>query len=387
MFARWGTTRGRWLAVSAGALGSLLGACSGGDSGPDSSPFGGAGTTGVSAGTSGNSPSASAGTGGTGATDGLAGGPGLITDSPASTQPETPVSTFPESPSCAGGEPDACHDESCCTRKAVTTTDLMTVAQNTTVTLSPYSLDKFEVSVGRFRTFLAAYDEWRQSGNPEAGAGAHPYTPGSGWVKDASWEVALPGNAAVMRVGLNCNATQQTWTDEPAFNELKPINCVSWYEAFAFCAWDEGRLPSEAEWQYAAVGGAQGRTFAWGNTDLAPSFASYACEAAGTAATCSVDDIPDVGSRQDGNGLFGQADLVGSVYEWTLDWYAPYPETMRQDYAKTDTGTDRVLRGGAWSSTTEAAMGSKDRSFRRPPEFRSPTTGIRCARVSDDVVQ
>jgi formylglycine-generating enzyme required for sulfatase activity len=386
--ARAGATRARWLGVGATLIASAwLGGCSGAGSGPDSSPFAASGSGGgvsAVAGTGNVTPAASAGTGGG---SGLADGPGnLIDDNSASTEEQTPVSVFPESPSCAGGEPDACSDESCCTRKPVTTADLMTVAQNTTVTLSPYTLDKFEVTVGRFRTFLETYDDWRTSGNPEAGAGAHPYTPGSGWVKDASWEVELAGNAAVMRIGLKCNATQQTWTDEPGFNELKPINCVSWYEASAFCAWDEGRLPSEAEWQYAAVGGAQARTFAWGNTPLGPTFASYACEAAGTAATCSADDIPDVGSRQDGNGLFGQADLTGSVYEWTLDWYAPYPETMRDDYAKTDTGTERVLRGGAWNSTTTAAMGSTDRSFRRPPTFRSPTTGIRCARVSDDLI-
>jgi sulfatase modifying factor 1 len=389
MSARVGLRQARWLGVSATALaGALLGGCSDAGSGPDSSPFAasGAGAGSAMAGTSGSAPTSQAGSAGSG--NNLVNGPGdLIDDNSASTQEQTPVSAFPEAPSCEGAEPDACHDESCCARSAVTTTDLMTVATNTTVSLSPYTLDKFEVTVGRFRTFLAAYDDWRTSGNPEAGAGAHPSNPGSGWVHDPTWEVELAGNAAVMRVGLKCNATQQTWTDEPGFNELKPINCVSWYEAFAFCAWDEGRLPSEAEWQYAAVGGAQARTFAWGNTPLGPTFASYACEAAGTAATCSADDIPDVGSRQDGNGLFGQADLVGSVYEWTLDWYAPYPEAMRDDYAKTDTGTDRVLRGGAWNSTTTAAMGSTDRSFRRPPIFRSPTTGIRCARVSDAVVQ
>jgi formylglycine-generating enzyme required for sulfatase activity len=184
----------------------------------------------------------------------------------------------------------------------------------------------------------------------------------------------------VLRVELKCNETQQTWTDEPAFNENKPINCVSWYEAFAFCVWDEGRLPSEAEWQYAAVGGAQNRTFAWGNTALAVNFASYNCLAAGTGNVCTVDDIPDVGSRPDGDGRFGHGDLVGSVYEWALDWFAPYPELMRDDYAKTDSGMQRVLRGGAWSSTTTQAMVSTDRSFRLAPTSRSPVSGIRCAR-------
>jgi len=231
-----------------------------------------------------------------------------------------------------------------------------------------------------------AFDDWRDANNPRPGAGAHPPTPGSGWVSDPTWEVELAG-AAVLRVGLKCNATQQTWTDEPAFNENKPINCVNWYEAFAFCVWDEGRLPTEVEWQYAAVGGAQDRMFAWGNTPLETSFASYNCLAAGTGNNCTVDDIPDVGSRPNGDARFGQSDLVGSVYEWTLDWFAAYPELMRDDYAKTDTGVQRVLRGGAWNSTTTQAMVSTDRSFRLPPSSRSPVTGIRCARAVEEKIR
>jgi sulfatase modifying factor 1 len=366
-------------------LACALAACSGAGGSADPTPFPTAGT--------GGAPSASAGGGGAGiaapggststaGSDNLLDGRGLIEEPPSV---EAPASLFPESPSCADGAPDACQGDSCCTREPVATAaELMTVASNVTVLLSDYALDKFEVTVGRFRKFALAYDDWRDAANPESGSGAHPFTPGSGWDRDPTWEVELPGSAAVLRVGLNCNATQQTWTDEPSFNELKPINCVSWYEAFAFCVWDEGRLPTEAEWQYASVGGAQARVFAWGNTPLMESFASYACLAAGTGSTCSADDIPDVGTHPDGDGRYGHADLVGSVYEWTLDWYAEYPEAMRADYAKTDAGTQRVLRGGAWSSTTVAAMGSADRSFRREPIFRSSTTGIRCARLVED---
>jgi formylglycine-generating enzyme required for sulfatase activity len=136
-------------------------------------------------------------------------------------------------------------------------------------------------------------------------------------------------------VGLSCVANQHpTWTDEPGFNELQPINCVSWYEAFAFCVWDGGLLPTEAQWQYATVGGAQARTYAWGNTPPTASFVAYDCLFAGTD-TCTVDDIPEVGTHPDGDGRYNHSDLVGSVYEWTLDWYAPYPELMRDDYAKT----------------------------------------------------
>jgi formylglycine-generating enzyme required for sulfatase activity len=315
------------------------------------------------------------------ASDNLLNSPGDLEPNP---EAAVPALVFPEAPSCEGGEPDACHGSSCCAREPVATAaEVMTVAENVTVLLADYALDKFEVTVGRFRTFLAVYDDWRDASNPKSGDGAHPPTPGSGWDRDPTWEVALPDSAAVMRVGLNCNATQQTWTDEPAFNEYKPINCLSWYEAFAFCVWDAGRLPTEAEWQYAAVGGAQARSFAWGNTPLSESFASYACLVAGTGSSCTADDIPDVGTHLDGDGRYEHSDLMGSVYEWTLDWYAPYPELMRDDYAKTDTGTQRVMRGGAWNSTSTQALLSTDRSFRREPTFRSTAVGVRCARPAE----
>jgi formylglycine-generating enzyme required for sulfatase activity len=320
--------------------------------------------------------SSPAGSGGASAPSNLASGAD-IDELPDAGQLAT---TFPEGPSCTGGDPEACHGESCCKRAAVRTGEIMLLTPSSGVSLSAFTLDKFEVTVGRFRRFVDDYNQWRQS-NPLLGAGAHPYTEGSGWNTDPAWEVALAGSAAVLRVGLNCSATQQTWTDEPGDNELKPINCINWYEAFAFCVWDDGRLPSEAEWQYAAAGGAQGRQYAWGNTPLLPSFAVYQCLGAGTA-TCSIDDILPVGSRPDGNGRFGHSDLVGSMYEWTLDWYAAYPEAPRDDYAKTDVGTGRVLRGGAWNSTAAQALRSTDRASRPTPGTRSSSSGIRCARDS-----
>jgi formylglycine-generating enzyme required for sulfatase activity len=295
-------------------------------------------------------------------------------------EPEPPPVVIPEPPSCADLEPDACQGESCCRRENVGTNDAMVVATNVSVLLAPYALDKYEVTVGRFREFLEGYDDWRDAGNPKSGAGARDRVPGSGWVKDPTWEVALPDSAAVMRVGLNCDPAQQTWTDELAFNENKPVNCVSWYEAFAFCVWDEGRLPTEMEWQYAASAGAQARQFAWGNAPLAPNFAVYGCLAAGTGASCTSDDIPDVGSRPDGDGYFNQSDLNGSLLEWTLDWFAPYPELMRDNYTKTDSGTNRVLRGGCWNTTFPDQITATTRHHQQKPEYRSPATGIRCMR-------
>jgi formylglycine-generating enzyme len=182
----------------------------------------------------------------------------------------------------------------------------------------------------------------------------------------------------VLKVNLACNASQQTWTNEPGPNEQRPINCVSWYEAFAFCTWDEGRLPTEAEWQYAAVGGAQSREFAWGTTDLMQNFAPVCLSGRRHGHHVLGRRHSTRGPRQDGNGRFRQSDLTGSMYEWTLDWNAPYPKVMRDDYAKTDVGTERVLRGGAWNSTKVEVMRSTDRTNRQAPDFRSTATGIRC---------
>jgi len=358
-----------------------LGACSDAGGGADDAPF-------SSGGSGGSTTAASEG----GGVRPPAGGSGAsteaettVTDDPRDfiedePEPEPPPVAIPEPPSCAGLEADACQGESCCRRENVGASEAMVVAPNVSVVLTPYALDKYEVTVGRFREFLAGYDDWRDAGNPKTNAGARTGVPGSGWVKDPTWEVALPDSAAVMRVGLNCDATQQTWTDEAAFNENKPINCVSWYEAFAFCVWDEGRLPTEMEWQYAASGGAQARQFAWGNAPLAPNFAVYGCLVAGTGANCTADDIPDVGSRPDGDGLYNQSDLNGSVLEWTLDWFAPYPELMRDNYTKTDSGTNRMLRGGCWNTTFTDQITATTRHHQALPGYRSSATGIRCMR-------
>lgn len=171
-----------------------------------------------------------------------------------------------------------------------------------------------------------------------------------------------------------------------------PINCVRWYEAFAFCAWDGGRLPTEAEWNYAAAGGSQQRYYPWSqpptNTEIDASYAVYNCQGTGgTDEECFYSDIRPVGSRSPkGDGLWGQADLAGSMFEWTLDVEGTYPIEC-YDCVNTVGSPAQVVRGGCWNST-EGKLRAAFRSFSYPsassrsPEFRYMDTGFRCARAS-----
>jgi formylglycine-generating enzyme required for sulfatase activity len=248
-----------------------------------------------------------------------------------------------------------------------------------TVTVSPFRLDDFEVTVGRFRRFLEAYD----GTPPVVGAGANPHIPDSGW--QASFDSALPATQIALRNALFCGS-QSTWTSTATSHESLPVNCTTWYEASAFCAWDGGRLPTEAEWEFAASGGSDNRLYPWGAEipDDQNGLAVIDCAAGGTAGNCQPNDIPPVGSRPDGRGRYGQLDLAGSMMEQVLDWYDPIyyagAEASGTDVADLNPTkpTFRVVRGGNYITP-----GSNVRSTGRTnvaPTSRFDGVGFRCAR-------
>jgi formylglycine-generating enzyme required for sulfatase activity len=241
--------------------------------------------------------------------------------------------------------------------------------------VASFALDKYEVTVGRFRAYVNAY-----VGPPANAAGAHPLIAGSGW--QTAWNSAMPADKAALTAAVQCEPTFQTW-DAVGANDFLPMNCVSWYEAFAFCAWDGGRLPTDLEWQYASKGGSENRTYAWGDTpvptgvkDSTEAYAVYDCLASGTAA-CAYQDILRVGSRPAGAGKFGQLDVAGSMYEWILDWSDTLPATC-DNCANVASGTVRVEQGGAWNSAATRLTSI----FRvaDDPTSRGVSQGFRCAR-------
>jgi formylglycine-generating enzyme required for sulfatase activity len=180
-----------------------------------------------------------------------------------------------------------------------------------------------------------------------------------------------------LRSALKCDATFQTWSDVAGPGDRKPINCVTWYEAFAFCAWAGGRLPTEAEWNYAAAGGAQQRVFPWGDS-IDAQHAAYDCLGDGVA-SCSSADILPVGMRSPlGDGRWGHADLAGNMSEWVLDKFLdPYPMPC-SNCAALGQGSGRVRRGGAWDDRNPSRLRVSARQSDNPLQ-RMVDVGLRCA--------
>jgi hypothetical protein len=172
-----------------------------------------------------------------------------------------------------------------------------------------FYLDKYEVTVGRFRAFLDA-GQGTQSNPPAAGTGEN------GW--DPAWKSFLAQSTQSLKNRLRCGATAPTWTETAEEKENRPINCIDWYTAFAFCDWDKGRLPTKAEVRYAAQGGSEQRTYPWGSTEPNISLANYACMGDGDPVCAGRTDILSVGMKPDGNGRWGHSDLAGNVAEWNV---------------------------------------------------------------------
>jgi len=261
-----------------------------------------------------------------------------------------------------------------------------------------FFLDRFEVTRGRFHQFAVGY-----AGPPEVGSGRHPRIEGTGWREGdpEGWTIELPDNpddllrmatctgqdpnvvwsegvAGATSLELALDAPDAAQATPSIADADQPVACLNWFLAFAFCAWDGGRLPTEAEWEFAAAGGATDRPYPWG---------------ADSAVIARIEPgLVPVGSQPYTSTPEGHQDLAGGVLEWVFDWFgetfyadldAPCDDCVNLEFT-----TGRGIRGAddstCCSNFSESEFRCAARNFDAPGNLARGGVpfGARCARDS-----
>ncbi|MFL7791202.1 MAG: formylglycine-generating enzyme family protein [Anaerolineae bacterium] len=225
-----------------------------------------------------------------------------------------------------------------------------------TVVLDMYWIDETEVTNAQFAAFLNA------QGNQAEG--------GVAWLdtRDSDCLIEQSGDGYWPKGG---------YADHPVVE-------VSWYGAAAYCRWAGGRLPTEAEWEFAARG-MRGDVYPWGNDfecsrgnfDDETKLDSYVVP--GGEGCDGYDRTAPVGSFPSGKSWVGALDLSGNVWEWVADWYSEdyYVNSPSEDPEGPSSGESRVLRGGAWFYNPSDARASNRFDF--TPDVSYNFLGFRCA--------
>jgi len=172
--------------------------------------------------------------------------------------------------------------------------------------------------------------------------------------------------------------TYGTWTNAAAQSDNNPINCATWFEAMAFCGWDNAWLVTEVEYNYAQAGGNEQRLYPW---SVPPGSNAIDITYSNAYTLSGAPNFPvSVGAKSPkGDGKWGHSDLVGNMSQLMMDvWNNPFFFSSCADCAYLGTvTTDRVIRGGSWNDSPWN-NGSRN-NFNQ--YSRDSRVGFRCARL------
>jgi serine/threonine-protein kinase len=180
--------------------------------------------------------------------------------------------------------------------------------------------------------------------------------------------------------------TRHAWYGRSEYDDF-PVVWITWDRAYAYCSWAGARLPTEAEWEYAARG-PEGLQFPWGDefdgTRL--NWCDAECAAYhGTAEDASIDDghfdTAPVGSYPDGASWCGALDMAGNVEEWVADRYGSYASDRQVNPEGPSSGDLRVMRGGSLAENSSSARGASRGAW--DPGVALSDFGFRCAKDAD----
>ena len=173
------------------------------------------------------------------------------------------------------------------------------------------------------------------------------------------------------------------YADDPDYNgDNHPVVGVSWFDAEAYCAWADARLPTEAEWEYAARG-PEGLVYPWGDGFDGEKANSCDVNCRSNGRDERIDDhykfTAPAGNFPAGESWAGALDMSGNVREWVMDWYdeSYYTNSSELNPQGPDSGEKKVLRGGAWNKSVADLRGGT-RDFANPDD-QVDNAGFRCA--------
>jgi sulfatase modifying factor 1 len=237
--------------------------------------------------------------------------------------------------------------------------DLIETARPHRVSLDSFYVDMYEVTNEKFAKFL-------NSKRPTEGEEGVRYK----WV--------------VIRDDLTGADRAAWWPTEITYEkgvysalegfEKHPVIVVSWYAANEYCKWAGKRLPTEAEWEYAARGSLEEKAYPWGNA-IPTGGVIFGRRWTSNQAPPPTEPVGSYYPNK-----YGIYDMAGNVWEWTSDWYEPeyYEKSPRHNPKGPETGDTKVMRGGSWFNTPDA-LRVAIRNF-APPDTLNEDVGFRCVK-------